>query len=306
MSKYDPYPFFDGTGNDKDDFNKFGKPFKGVDPLSAPSHVAALFWMYSGVNKFYENGVGTRTEKALGNIGGKGAKERLNDMFKNFEDTYQRGKGDTDIDIIGFSRGAALAREFANMIYDKYPKAKIRFLGLFDTVAQVGIPNDLNINTGIRLKIADNVKFAAHAIARNEYRELFPLSSVVKYYGGTEWGFGYYAGLVPGIEPKRYMPKEYKDFHTKYVWEKPFDGAHSDIGGGYADGTNLEALKWMYSTAVSHGVKLNWKSKEFQTRESAYKQVLRYHDSRWGIDKVPFTDAGRYSRCIYKGTENFL
>ena len=86
-------------------------------------------------------------------------------------------------------RGSAMAREFANMVHDKHPNAKIRFLGLFDTVAQVGSPDPANINPGVRLDIPDSVEFVAHAVAKNEYSSLFPLTSVVKAYGGTYFGW---------------------------------------------------------------------------------------------------------------------
>ena len=138
--------FFDGTGNDMDEFNPDGTP-KDPELDSAPTHVAALFWMYTE-DKFYEYGVGTRTEEFLGNLHGKGARERLDRMFERFEKTYDDGNGDTDIDIFGFSRGAAMAREFANMIHDKYPEARIRCLGIFDTVAQVGAPDRAIAHSG--------------------------------------------------------------------------------------------------------------------------------------------------------------
>ena len=77
--------------------------------------------------------------------------------------------GNTVIDIIGFSRGAALAREFANMInegsfftgnyqheWNRYGRLftrrvfqkcpEVRFLGIFDTVASFGMPgNDVDV-----------------------------------------------------------------------------------------------------------------------------------------------------------------
>jgi uncharacterized protein (DUF2235 family) len=139
---------FDGTGQDKDDSSKM------------PTHIAALLQMYDpNKRKFYQSGVGTRYKIPSGLLVANGIHERLNYMFSRFEETYNNGNGDTDIDIFGYSRGAAMAREFSNMVKDKYPNAKIRFLGLFDTVAQVGAPDDYNINPGIRLDIPDNVEF---------------------------------------------------------------------------------------------------------------------------------------------------
>lgn len=121
----------------------------------------------------------------------------------------------TPIDILGFSRGAALARHFANEIarhtqdgwfsYEDPQRGTIglcvslRFMGLFDTVAQFGL---LGINNaGYDLGISAAWQWVAHAVALNEQRVLFPLLSA--------------------------SPEE----HWNTV-EAPFIGAHADIGGG--------------------------------------------------------------------------
>ena len=222
-------------------------------------------------------------------------------MFRDFETTYRNGTGDTKIEIFGFSRGAAMAREFANMIHDKYPSAKINFLGLFDTVAQEGAPNEANANVGLRLTIPNNVEFVAHAVATEEYRELFPLTSVMKYYGGIDVNLGFHIGNFPLTAPSRYSPSDYKEFKGKRYWEKPFSGAHSDVGGGYADGSNLHALRWMYWAARAHGVRVNWNKDDFNLRRNAFKQAPQYHDSRWMMDKLPFSDIGRFTRGVFSG-----
>ncbi len=126
-------------------------------------------------------------------------------------------------DIFGFSRGAAAARHFANRIqsedtvvieairqgmgemeYLGAPSGKIRFIGIFDTVAAIGTPaNGLNphsadtgdVNIVLRPGIAEKV---FHITAQNESRFNFALNSVQ-----PAW-------------PELALP-----------------GAHSDIGGGY-------------------------------------------------------------------------
>src|SRR5690606_33985175 len=59
---------------------------------------------------FYERGVGTRKGvpgAVVGMLLGAGGFSRIKRLYKNICDTYS--KGHHDIDIIGFSRGAALA-----------------------------------------------------------------------------------------------------------------------------------------------------------------------------------------------------
>lgn len=119
------------------------------------------------------------------------------------------------IDIIGFSRGAALARHFGNLIHqhmqgklfsfrdrlrgDINACVDLRFMGLFDTVAQFGIAG--SHNKDYDLSIASAWDWVAHAVALHERRWAFPLSS---------------AG----------------DAARHNVIEAPFIGAHADIGGG--------------------------------------------------------------------------
>ncbi len=135
---------FDGTGNEdnpvdaKDTnvlkfFNAYGDGYRGP-----------------GEN-IYVKGVGTRwglLGKIVGSIFGAGGRRRLRNAKKALRKNVRRG--DTTIDIVGFSRGAALALEFANEVTKmtingiKFPS--VRFLGLWDTVASFGIPgNDINL-----------------------------------------------------------------------------------------------------------------------------------------------------------------
>lgn len=126
-------------------------------------------------------------------------------------------KDSIPIDIIGFSRGAALARHFGNLINQYVDGAlfsyqdptrglitacvDLRFMGLFDTVAQFGLAGSQNSNYD--LSIASAWEWVAHAVALNEHRMLFPLTAAA-------------------------------DTGAHNVVEAPFIGAHADIGGGVA------------------------------------------------------------------------
>lgn len=134
------------------------------------------------------------------------------------------------IDIIGFSRGAALARHFGNRIAAHVQRGvfsvtdplrgtisacvDMRFMGLFDTVAQFGVGG--SHNHLYDFGVAEMWSWVAHAVALHEHRWAFPLVSADA--GG--------AGNIV---------------------EAPFIGAHADIGGGLAlyrplqDGNGNEA-----------------------------------------------------------------
>jgi hypothetical protein len=95
-------------------------------------------------------------------------------------------KGDKNINVIGFSRGAALAIHFCNVLAKKglelesgeTEKPSIRFLGLWDVVGVFGIPINLiipfqEINLGYDLTVPENVESCFHALALDEYCQAF-------------------------------------------------------------------------------------------------------------------------------------
>ena len=124
-----------------------------------------------------------------------------------------------NLSVFGFSRGAALARAFVNdflkeqckmhsdgKIYFNEHLLKIKFLGLFDTVASFGLPS-VNIDAPFfekNLVVPDCVENCVHLIAGHEIRFSFPVDIISK--GG------------------KYRPN----------WiELVYPGVHSDVGGGY-------------------------------------------------------------------------
>lgn len=152
------------------------------------------------------------------------------------------------IDIIGYSRGAALARHFGNLIgryvdhglfsYADPLRGQVtacvdlRFMGLFDTVAQFGLGGALN--TEYDFSIAAAWSWVAHAVALHERRWLFPLLAATRETADN-------------------------------VVEAPFVGAHADIGGGvphnepahlHGDLSDV-ALNWMLWQARAASVPLS-------------------------------------------------
>lgn len=163
---------------------------------------------------------------------------------------YQAAAEVADIDLIGYSRGAALARHFGNALAGAMRQgrfwhweagmgavtacANLRFMGLFDSVAQFGLLG--SENDTYDFSIAPDWSAVAHAVALHERRGLFPLLS---------------AAAADGVLPAN-------------VLELPFVGAHGDIGGGLAvagpvaESHDLSdvALGWMAEQARRAGVTL--------------------------------------------------
>ena len=202
------------------------------------------------------NGVGTRDgfNNGFGQIGGYGGKSRIERMLDLFE--IQKKEGDCTLDIVGFSRGAAMAREFANRVKEKEPNARIRWMGLFDTVASFGLGgNDINVN--YRMKIPDSVDSVFHLVAGSETRFFFPLSS------------------IRPSENSRPLNRDWR--------EVTMPGAHSDVGGGYRDQRSLAniSLKLMHADGLKHGVPFDPIPKDY-----LFYPTRAVHDSRWMIDRV--------------------
>ncbi|WP_372738325.1 DUF2235 domain-containing protein [Neptunomonas sp.] len=110
----------------------------------------------------------------------------------------------------------------------------IQFVGAWDTVGALGVPNDLEILNIFDDKtkwefhntvLGKHIKTARHAMALDERRSSFTV---------TRWD----------------NAAKHKD--AKEVW---FPGVHSDVGGGYAN-TDLSdiALRWMIKESESVGL----------------------------------------------------
>lgn len=219
---------FDGTGNEDqvddafdsnvcDFFQAYDDPLKNDD---ASEERGSL----------YQKGIGqlarTRAGDALASAFGFGGHKRVRRAMDRLENNIEAG--DTTIDIVGFSRGAALAISFANEINSKMRGRPIRFIGVWDIVGQFGAPGEF-INAGHNLHFPPNVDHCFHAMAMDESRLLFPLTRL---------------GKGRNTSPK-----------LEEVW---FRGVHSDVGGGNGNrGLNWIALNWMYKAAKRAGLPMN-------------------------------------------------
>ena len=185
-----------------------------------------------GANGYYTNGVGTRfgsIGRVFGGAFGVGGHDRINDALDHLR--ARLAAGDATIDVVGFSRGAALALAFTNRVFKQVIDPRtgkpplVRFLGLWDVVGSFGIPINLGpflfqeYNLGYSLTLPQNVEYCFHAMALDERRQTF---RVTRLKGACE------------------------------VW---FRGAHSDVGGGNGNlGLNNIAFCWMLRKAAACGL----------------------------------------------------
>lgn len=220
---------FDGTGNEDRDglerdsnacdfFTAYDDPLKNDDPRK---ELGSLY--LKGIGTRATTLVGIEFAKAFGIGGHRRVRQAIDRLENNFED------GDKVIDVIGFSRGAALAISFANEVAAKLPQLSIRFIGVWDIVGQFGVPGE-HINAGHNLHMPPNAKRCYHAMALDEARPLYPLTRLGK----------------PLTTPPRV------DGPLVEVW---FRGVHSDVGGGNTNaGLNWISLHWMFQNALRDGL----------------------------------------------------
>ena len=248
---------FDGTGNEDKQAN---------DEDTNVIKFKNIYINKFGEGKcFYVEGVGTRYSifgAALGGFSGAGGHARVDEALDQLEDNFE--KGDNIIDIIGFSRGSALALEFANQINDRVvvdqQSPAIRFLGIWDTVASFGLPGN-NVNLNFNITLPRNVERCYHAISLDERRLLFPLTRV---------GIDAYSN-----------DNDEDDQIIREVW---FRGFHSDVGGGNKnEGLSNIPLVWMLNMAKISGIEL------FQGDIDDYKSLSENQSKckKPGMDLIP-------------------
>ncbi|MDB5796889.1 MAG: hypothetical protein JWP36_791, partial [Paucimonas sp.] len=257
---------FDGTENSNPVLNP------NVDTLS---NVAEFFDLYKDGNSRYISGVGTvdisdpsrPIEAPILDAGvnwsGKARIDRMMEYFQKEADLIE-DEVVMNVDIVGFSRGAAQSRDFANRLSidttmasgsdsgwysytqigtgaKRCQKLKFRFMGLFDTVLSTNWSGYT-----YNLAIPSAFNYVAQAVAVNEYRgHILPLGRA-NVTDPHSWGAFPLESIMGSSEPE-----------TQTRIERGFIGAHSDIGGGFQDNQlSKVALAWMLEQAEKSGVKL--------------------------------------------------
>ncbi|WP_299448116.1 DUF2235 domain-containing protein [uncultured Phycicoccus sp.] len=223
---------------------------------------------------YYVSGVGAGSyaaDRLLGGAFGFGLFHNVIACYRFLAQNYEPGDA---IYIFGFSRGAYTARSVAGMLgrvglltktslveerlptavrmyqrtelpegafgasveefkHDHCHPADVQFLGVFDTVGALGVPGLNRLAPQFHdVQLGDTVRRARHALALDETRLKFE----------------------PTFWEARDQPDGTvtEDARVKQVW---FEGAHSDVGGGYREtGLSDTALLWMAREAHDAGL----------------------------------------------------
>ncbi|MBB3257217.1 hypothetical protein F4827_002236 [Paraburkholderia bannensis] len=216
--------------------------------------------------------------------------------------TTQRKVTSINVAVFGFSRGAAEARAFTNWLNDLLKRddggyytlagvpLRLYFLGLFDTVASVGVPNMIPGVNG-HMAWADGtqtvpeiVEQCVHFIALHEQRACFPLEM------------------------------------ASNVRQVAYPGMHSDLGGGYLPTEQGKAgqlsqipLNDMYYEAFKAGVPLLSRD-EINSRPALKTQfeipadLLAAYNAYWRDNGIGAGASGKDNvlRMIQRHTRQYL
>ena len=281
--------------------------------------------------KYYHPGVGGEggaKDKILGGALGVGVSRHICSAYHWLASHYEEGD---HIFLFGFSRGAFTARSIGGFLWQglldlnglapgeawervhtayqrgyRKPNATstdwaasdwaffndrrpvpVRFIGVWDTVGALGIPDDLELLNLFDNKkkwqfhntaLGDHIQTARHAMAIDEVRSSF---SIARWSNAADHG------------------------DVKEVW---FPGAHSDVGGGYADCELANgALLWMMDEsheaaglAFREGVRDTIQADPLGVLHNSYKGAFAKLRSRpRNIDAMVPANAGRFHESVF-------
>ncbi|ODQ52423.1 hypothetical protein SAICODRAFT_81792 [Saitoella complicata NRRL Y-17804] len=297
----------DGTSKD-DNANS-------ADDTSAPSNIVLLSRAISMVSYtaipqivYYQPGVGTADAGLLSRLAqsalGKSLGYKVRSAYTFIVHNYEPGD---EIFLFGFSRGGFTARSVAGFIewagvlrktqmymkdFDKlvlddpkrhfetrYRNVNIRCVGVFDTVAALGVPSlrhvdDEDVPEAAReaqaffdVDLGEHVDYAFQALALDEHRRDF------------------YPAVWKILKPEYYKART-KNI-PQVVEQTWFTGAHSDIGGSYLiHGLSDVTLKWMVDNCDRNGLlEFDHKFLEswYQDSRPAEQYLHTPHDSSYSF-----------------------
>ena len=216
-----------------------------------------------------ETGPGTHAFRHLGGMFFGADAMSIVNHHQNWFLNHAPRTGALKIFLFGFSRGALIMRVVAEWLCQRgFP---VEYMGLWDTV---------DSTSGIKgedyIELPSNVKFARHAVARDEFRRFFNYLPLKE--GNREAGTG------------------------NRVEEIVFPGCHSDVGGLYDDNHAIAdvTFDWILEPALKRGLKTLHRTTTTSDYDYKIHDSLHEPTNGWGLlDPVKRALEGikRHSLC---------
>lgn len=181
--------------------------------------------MFAGIKEEYRYRA-IKYQNIMGGAFGTGGLVKLKNTYLKLKNKCKKYPPDAEktVDIFGFSRGASLSRTFVNLVNQSLipemekskSMLKVRFVGIFDTVASFGEDEDKKQNLGLDSGDAQQIM---HCVANLEMRHNFPLTACIQdaeYLGvHSDIGGGYGSGEDGKLNHLAYIPLA--DMHKNAV-----------------------------------------------------------------------------------------
>lgn len=305
--------YFDGTGNNIDadvgtmQHSNVARLFQGR--LEDDASVGRFSYYIPGIGTYFpaigDDG-GTSRGLGFGHMG----QARLDWAFARFDEAVARAEARAQnptnkitgitVNVFGFSRGATLARAFVRDLAARCSTSadgshrlsrgnhpiRIGFLGIFDTVASVGLPMSANNTPGATSTGMYSTATTLSVRARSPQTGVIAMAfgdpgadpAPGSYDGHASWADGLAVPsmvercvhMTAGHEMRNSFPLDSALDGHRYppsVTEMVYPGAHSNVGGGYQPGEgarsphyaeviSLVTLHVMHGSAREAGVPL--------------------------------------------------
>jgi hypothetical protein len=312
--------FFDGTGNNLEadiGFLKHSNIAKLYRARVEENKIAGIYPIYiPGVATLF-HAIGDDGDGLPEKIGGAGGEARMNHALTQMDQKMRRhlelakapsnAISEINVAVFGFSRGAAIARAFVNqliktrcrLVKGKFTylngnwPVRIRFMGLFDTVASVGRPMSSNTIEKYAAVRSDVARMIAQRF--DDFDSTSPQLLAFAEHGlpgadpapGVSDGHSSYGGMLAiheAVEEVRHFIAAHEMRNSfpvdsistlrdgrivkpAHFHETVYPGVHSDVGGSYAPGEGgkgatesekygIVPLTHMYQYALRAGVPL--------------------------------------------------
>jgi hypothetical protein len=348
--------FFDGTGNNLDadiSFFKHSNVAKLYRCSVMDDFAKGIYSLYIPGIATYFPAIGDDGGSSAGKVAGAMGEARINHALKEVEMKMGRHLAlarapsnaihEINFAVFGFSRGSALARAFVNKLLETRCNSakgrftlvngdwpvRIRFMGLFDTVASVGRPMSSRTTDTLGAMRSDVQRMIKQRLKNYEATRPQVLAFAARGLPGADPapesshghdGYGAKLAIDEGVEEVRHFVAAHEMRNSfpvdsistlrkgrivkpAHFYETVYPGVHSDVGGSYApeeggksptpsEKFGVIPLTHMYQYAIRAGVPLlnpGAWSKASKEDFSAHSKLTASYDNYLKIINAPGT-----------------